>query len=85
MKAIKTLSVPKVTIKGGSLNLVTRYPLNAPAKVPTNKPRTKAQNPGIPSSGLSQAPPKLFAMTIDTKIAIAPQDKSIPAVKIIKV
>ena len=82
---MNTLSVPKVTINGGNLNLVTRYPLNAPANVPINRPSAKAQNTGSPSSGISGSPMKVFAITIDAKIAIAPQDKSIPAVKIIKV
>ena len=59
--------------------MVINQPLKAPAPVPTAIPNRNAAQPGQP---LTKA---VFAITIEAKIAIAPQDKSIPAVKIIRV
>ena len=74
-----------MTIKGGSLNLVTKNPLNHPAKVPTNKPIAKAAIAGSPSPSTYGSPITVFAITIDANIAIAPHERSIPAVRIISV
>src|SRR5436190_1905471 len=51
------LSVPSVTINGGSLILVTRKPLMKPVSAPTAMPRRSARGPGTPSSSLSRTSP----------------------------
>jgi hypothetical protein len=75
----KMVRVPSVTMNGGSLIRVTRNPLRAPIAVPQANPSTSASTPGIPN--LVQK----LAIRIDEKTAIAPTDRSIPAVRMIKV
>ena len=75
----KMVSVPSVTMNGGSLIRVTRKPLIAPIAVPQAKPRISARTPGMPA--LVQK----FAIRIDEKTAMAPADRSMPAVRMTSV
>ena len=61
-------------MNGGSLILVTSQPLKAPAAVPTIIPRRKEAQAGHPFTN------EVLAMTMEAKIAIAPQERSMPAV-----
>ena len=73
------LSVPRVTMKGGSLIRVTSRPFSAPASTATARPMISATGPGIPLSATS------FAITRDDSTMTAPMDRSIPAVRITRV
>jgi len=73
------LSVPSVTMNGGRLILVTSRPLIQPAMRPKTTPMTSARNPGTPLFAASDA------MIIVDRIAIAPTDRSIPAVRMTRV
>ena len=66
-------------MNGGSRTLVTSRPLTAPARPPTTRPRMIASQPGTPWSKA------VFAMTIEENTMIAPQDRSMPAVRMIRV
>ena len=79
LSAVNTDSVPSVTMKGGSLILATRKPLKAPIKVPIDMPAAIAIGRGIPFDTAS-----LPITNVETT-SIAPTDRSIPAVKIIRV
>ena len=48
LSAPKMLHVPSVTMKGGSLSLVTSSPLRAPQSRPTISPAAKAMGTGMP-------------------------------------
>ena len=77
--AVKTESVPRVTMNGGSLSRVTRSPLAAPATRPTSSEISTASGPGTPCSALILAPTSM------AKIAMAPQERSMPAVRMMRV
>ena len=72
-------SVPSVTMNGGSRTLVTSSPLAAPASAPTPRPSRIASGPGTPESKA------VLAITIDENTMMAPQDRSMPAVRMISV
>ena len=76
---MKMFSVPNVVMKGGSFTLVTSTPLSRPAAVPTAKPRIRASQPGTPLSVAA------FAMNIELKTMMAPIDRSMPAVRMMRV
>ena len=76
---MNTLSVPSVTMNGGRLRRVTSTPLRKPAPTPTSTPSRRAGTAGTPFSDAS------FAITIMDRIAIAPTDRSMPAVRMISV
>ena len=76
---MKMLSVPSVTMNGGSRSRVTSAPLSRPHAVPTPKPMSSASRPGTPWSADS------LAITIDESTMIAPTDRSMPAVRMISV
>ncbi|MBA7627637.1 hypothetical protein ES703_35104 [subsurface metagenome] len=77
--------VPKVTINGGSLSLVTntpfRKPQASPVTIPAKVPITRAAPWGLvpPITIITQAP------TIPLRAIIDPTDRSIPAEMIIAV
>ena len=73
------LNVPKVTMNGGSRTLVTSRPFAVPARPPTTRPRMIASQPGMPESKA------VFAMTMEANTMIAPQDRSMPAVRMMRV
>ena len=66
-------------MKGGNLTFVMRNPLMAPHKSPTLTPSSTDSQPG---KWLKNA---VLPITMDVKTVIAPQERSIPAVKIISV
>ena len=66
-------------MNGGSLTLVTSSPFTAPAPAPTAMPSRSASGPGTPESKA------VLAITIEEKTMIAPQDRSMPAVRMIRV
>ena len=76
----KMLSVPSVTMNGGSLIRVTRKPLTAPIAVPQAKPSSSASEPGH-----AERRWRSLAIRIDENTAIAPTDRSMPAVRMIRV
>ena len=76
---VKMPSEPSVTMNGGSLIRVISRPLNAPARPPTTMPMIKDAHPGTPWSNA------VLAITIDENTMIAPQERSIPAVRMISV
>ena len=71
--------MPKVTINDGSFALVTNKPFNIPKDAVTAIPALTASAGCTPFSTAS------LVMTIDPSAMTIPQDKSIPAVKIISV
>ena len=73
--AKKMLRVPRVTMNGGIRKRVMSQPLRRPHPVPNTKPRRRATGPGNPSVALT------LAMMIDAKTAMAPTDRSTPAVR----
>ena len=75
----KMLSVPSVTMNGGSLSRVTSRPLIAPIARPHRKPTISARAPGSPAFVAR------LAMRIEEKTAIAPADRSMPAVRMTSV
>jgi len=79
VSAKKMLSVPSVTMNGGNRRRVMSRPLRSPAAVPKMKPRPSAATPGTPKSAES------LPMTIETKTAMAPTERSIPAVRMMMV
>ena len=64
-------------MKGGSFTFVTKKPLKAPDATPRSNPMMKERTGGTPFLKVS------VAITIATKTVIAPQERSIPAVRII--
>src|SRR5207247_3983635 len=64
---------------GGSVILVTRKPLMKPVSAPTAMPRMIASTPGTPLLAA------VWAITIWARMAAAPTDKSMPAVRMIMV
>ena len=79
LSAVNTDKVPSVTIKGGNLTLATKKPLKAPIKVPIAIPAAIASGSGTPVITASRP------ITNEDKTKIAPTERSIPAVKIIRV
>lgn len=76
---LNTLSVPSVTMKGGSRMAVTKNPFSAPQRVPMPMPEASAKAGGIPVSTASRP------MAIELSTSMAPTDRSIPAVRMINV
>ena len=72
-------SVARVTMNGGSLIRVTSRPLIAPIAVPRTRPMIRAMTPGTPSFVA------MLAMRIDENTAIAPAERSMPAVRMTRV
>ena len=70
---------PKVTMNGGRLSRVTKVPLRNPAKTPQAIPISRASTPGTPLLAAR------LAMTNEDKMAIAPTDRSMPAVRMTSV
>src|SRR5688572_16564117 len=66
-------------MNGGSLSRVTRPPLSAPATIATPSPSIRASGPDSPCSL------PYDAITIIAKIAAAPTDRSMPAVRMMSV
>ncbi len=77
--AVKIDSVPRVTMNGGRLTLVTRMPLRNPAATARAMPISRASSPFMPLSAAS------VAMIIMARMVIAPTDRSMPAVRMIRV
>src|SRR5919112_1773690 len=77
--AVKTLSVPSVTMNGGRLIRVTRKPLSRPAPSPRSTPMTSAGTAGTPFSAA------IVAISMVDRIVIAPTDRSMPAVRMMSV
>ena len=69
------LSVPRVTMNGGSFTRVTSTPLSVPARAATTMPIASAATPGTPWSD------DTLAITIADRMAMAPTDRSMPAVR----
>ncbi len=65
-------------MNGGSLSRVTSAPLIAPASSPAATPISRARKPGTPLFAAR------FAMISEERMAMAPTDKSMPAVKMTK-
>ena len=76
---MKMLKVPSVTMNGGSLSRVTNAPLMAPATAPARMPSARAKIPGIPFFTAK------LAISSDERIAMAPTDRSMPAVRMTNV
>ena len=72
-------SVPRVTMNGGNCTRVIRPPLTAPKAVQTLTPSRIAARTGTPFTTASRV------MTIDPNAMTAPQERSIPAVRMIRV
>jgi hypothetical protein len=72
-------SVPSVTMKGGSLTLVTSRPLIRPNSVVTPMPHSMASAGGRPSSVAN------LVITMPPSAITMPQDRSMPAVRMISV
>ena len=66
-------------MNGGRLSRVTSVPLIAPASSPAATPISRARKPGTPLFAAR------FAMISEERMAMAPTDKSMPAVKMTKV
>ncbi len=77
--AVKIDSVPSVTMNGGRLTRVTSKPLSSPAPTARATPMRIARNPGTPFSAAR------VAMTIIARMATAPTDRSMPAVRMTSV
>src|SRR5262245_18756652 len=72
-------SVPRVTMKGGSLISVTRRPFTIPNAAETARPQPMATCGSMPTSAAS------LVMTIPPNAMIIPQARSIPAVRMTNV
>ncbi len=77
--AVKMLSVPNVTMKGGSFSRVTRIPLRKPVAIPTTRPSSRLSTAG---TWLVDA---VWAMTRPASVAAAPTERSMPPVRMISV
>ena len=73
------LSVPSVTIKGGSFTSATNEPLSKPKSVVTAKPIRMAMTGGTPYSTAR------LAINTDPNAITMPLDRSMPAVRIMMV
>ena len=73
------LSVPSVTMKGGSLIRVTSRPLTRPNSAVTPMPHRIASGAGSPSSTAS------LVITMPPSAMTMPHDRSMPAVRMISV
>ena len=73
------LSVPSVTMNGGSRRRVMSKPLSRPALVPKAKPISRAATPGTPKSAES------LPMMTEVNTAMAPTERSMPAVRMMSV
>ena len=81
---MKTLQVPKVTMKGGNPNRTIKKPLIAPAAVAAKIPKKTAKYGFCPAIGKTfDATTKTarLAISICPKIMIDPMDRSMPAVR----
>ena len=72
-------SVPRVTLKGGSLMPVTRPPFMAPKAAQTSRPSRMARKGFTPAATAS------LVMTILPRAITAPLERSMPAVRITSV
>ena len=72
-------SVPSVTMKGGSLMRVTSRPLTRPNSAVTPMPQAIASGAGSPSSAAN------LVITMPPSAITMPQDRSMPAVRMIRV
>ena len=72
-------SVPSVTMKGGSRNLVTSEPFANPKAAQASRPRAIARK------GFSPLSTAILVMTMVPNDITAPFDRSIPAVRMISV
>ena len=66
-------------MKGGMRRRVMSSPLSIPQAVPKAKPRSRAATPGTPNSL------EALAMMMETKTAMAPTERSTPAVRMMSV
>jgi hypothetical protein len=71
--------VPRVTMKGGSLILVTSRPLSRPKPMVTAMPQAMASRGGRPWSTAN------LLMTMEPSAMTMPHDRSMPAVRMISV
>ena len=78
--AVKTLSVPSVTMNGGSPIRVTSTPLSSAGGDPDGDPDQQREEPGH-----ARCPRASLAITIIARIVTAPTDRSMPAVRMIRV
>ena len=77
--AVNTLSVPRVTMNGGRFRRVTSVPFSAPAPRATTRPITRASTAGTPFLA------KIVPITRVDRMATAPTDRSMPAVRMMRV
>ena len=73
------LQVPSVTMNGGRRRRVTRTPLIRPQARPVSRPSRKAIGTGTPATTAS------LPITTEDRTMIAPTDRSMPAVRMIRV